>query len=56
MLNGYMDGVRSGQADKRLGILSRYAWFSWPSESPYQRAYARSYRAGWNGRRVSMAT
>lgn len=42
----YRDGLRSGEADRRLGIRSNYAFYSFASESQYQRDYSRGYRDG----------
>ena len=43
---GYRDGLRNGETDRRIGILCKYAFYSFTSESQYQRDYSRGYRDG----------
>ena len=43
---GYRDGLRSGEADRRLGIKNEYAFHSFETESQYRQDYSRGYRDG----------
>ncbi len=42
----YNDGLRSGQADRRLGRMSDYARVSFASEPDYVRYYSAGYNRG----------
>jgi hypothetical protein len=42
----YVDGYKSGQADRRLGIKSDYSWHGVNDSNEYTRSYSEGYRRG----------
>ena len=50
-ISAYNEGYRNGEADRRLGHRSEYAWnYRLDPPGSYPAAYGPGYVDGWNGR------